>query len=221
VQQDERRREWDERHVHVGAAFIPDTKSTKAIEPLDGELDDPAVSPRARRRLNADARDPTGDAMRVQKAPAVRFVVAFVRVHLARPAAWMPALAERAMEEWDRIEHVLEHDRVVHLRGREERGERKTAGIDHKMALRARLCAIRWIRPGRFAPFLPGCSSNPRPRGSSQLRRHRSSAATARARAGPRRRPLASRAGAASKSFHTRSPSPAARRAKDTPSAGQ
>jgi hypothetical protein len=142
--------------VHVGTSFVADPESAKAIEPRARALDDPAVAPEPCLRLDADAGDPTPDAMRVQEAPAVRFVVALVGVHLGRSAARMPTCTERAMEERDRVEHRLEHDRVIHVRGREERGERKAVGIDHQMALRARLCAIRWIRPGRVAPLFAG-----------------------------------------------------------------
>lgn len=94
--------------------------------------------------------------MRMQKVSAVRFVVAFVCVHLAWSTARVPAFPERAMQEGDRVEYVLEHHRIVHIRRGQERGERNALGIDHHMAFRARFRAIRWIRPGRLAPLFAG-----------------------------------------------------------------
>lgn len=142
--------------MHVGAALIPNAESTKAIEPRPGVLDDPAMTSQVRLRLDADARNPAADAVRVEEASAVRFVGACVRVHLHWPAPWMSALPERPGEERDRVEHVLEPHRIVHVRGGQERGERNALGIDHHMALRARFRAIRRIRPGRLAPRFAG-----------------------------------------------------------------
>lgn len=139
--------------MHVGATFVPNAEPAKAIEPRAGALDDPTMAPQARLRVDADARNAAANAVRMQKAAAVGFVIPFVGVHLVRAPAWVPALTERAMESRNRIEHVLEHHRVIHVRGREERGERNAVGVDHHMALRARFRAIRWIRPGRFAPL--------------------------------------------------------------------
>jgi hypothetical protein len=183
------------------------------------------MTSQVRFRLDADARNPAEDAVRVQKAPAVWFVVAFVRVHLAWATARVPARPEGSMEEGDRVEHGLEHHRVVHVRRGQERSERNALGIDHKSTTTWRFepgfARSVGFGPVAWPPFLPGYSSNPRPRGSSRSGRHRSSAATARARAGPRPRLLANRAAAASRSCHNHSPSPAARTTTDSPCAAR
>jgi hypothetical protein len=60
------------------------------------------------------------------------------------------------VDRWDRVEHLREYAAVVHVRAGEERGEGDALGVDHQVALRALLAAIRRIRPGRLAPLFAG-----------------------------------------------------------------
>jgi len=51
----------------------------------------------------------------------------------------MPTRTEGAVERGNRVQHSLKDDRVAHVGRRQQRGERNAVGIDHHMALRARL----------------------------------------------------------------------------------
>ena len=62
----------------------------------------------------------------------------------------------QAVDRRERAEHLGEHAAVVHVRPGEERGEGDALGVDHQVALRALLAAIRRIRPGRLAPLCGG-----------------------------------------------------------------
>lgn len=96
--------------MNVRAPFIADAESPKAIEPRPGALHHLAVAPEARRRLDANAGDATRHAMRVQEAPTMWFVVAFVRVHLPWLGARVATITEGPVERGNRIQHGLEHD---------------------------------------------------------------------------------------------------------------
>src|SRR6266540_2494898 len=106
--------------------------------------------------LDADPGNPAAHVVLPAVAPAVRLIIGLVAVHLRGSPPGPARPAERALERGNRLEHLLEDDRVVHIGRRQERGEREAPGIDHQMALRTRLAAIRWIRPGRFAPLFAG-----------------------------------------------------------------
>jgi hypothetical protein len=142
--------------MDVDPTLVADAQAAKAIVPGLSALDIPAVPPQTLARLDPDPRDPAANVVLPAVPAAVRLVVAFVGVHLRGPPAWAPWLPERKLERRDRLEHRLEDDRVIDIGRRQEGGERDALGIDHQMALRARLAAIRWIRPGRFAPLFAG-----------------------------------------------------------------
>jgi hypothetical protein len=142
--------------MDIGPPLIPHAQATEAVKPGPGALDVPAVPAQPLARLDASARDSAADVVRPAVPPAVRLVVAFVRVHLRRPPAGPARAPGGPPQRRDRLEHPLEDHRGVDVGGGEERREREPLGIDHQMALRARLAAIRWIRPGRLAPLFAG-----------------------------------------------------------------
>src|SRR6266487_2328929 len=156
AEQNPGRREGDERLMQIGAPLVAHPQPTEPVVPGAGPLHVPAVPAQALAGLDPDPRDPAADMMGPAVAPAVRLVIRLVGVHLRWPPPGSAGLTERAAERGDRLEHLLEDDRVVHIGRRQERGQRESLAIDHQMAFRARLAAIRWIRPGRLAPLFAG-----------------------------------------------------------------
>jgi hypothetical protein len=88
----------------------------------------------------------TLDAAPRQRPAAARVVVALVGVQLGGALAPPPGgrLGRR-----DRVDQRLEDDGVVAVGAAEERGEGDAGPVDHKVALRARLAAVRWVRVPR------------------------------------------------------------------------
>src|SRR6266508_3073758 len=142
--------------MQVGAPLVPYPQPAEAVVSGAGALHVPTMPPEALTRLDADPRNPGANVVRPAVAPAVRLVVGLVGVHLRRAPAGAAGLAEGPAERWDRLEYLLEDDRVVHIGRGHQGGQRDALAIDHQMAFRARLAAIRWIRPGRGAPFFAG-----------------------------------------------------------------
>ena len=71
---------------------------------------------------------------------------------------WSLARATPAAFDWeDLINGGLQHSYVMHIGCRQGYRQWDPFPLDHKMALRARFAAIRWIRPGFFAP--PGAAT--------------------------------------------------------------
>jgi hypothetical protein len=112
------------------------------------------MAPQALARLDALARDATGDPPPPQILPTALGRVGFVGVPFGRA---LPRASQRPLDRLDRFHHGLEQRHVIHVRRREPDGERDAVGVDHKMALRARFAAIRRIPAGRFAPDLFTC----------------------------------------------------------------
>ncbi len=155
-EQDPRRRERDERLMQIGSSLITHPQPPEPVVPGAGALHAPAVSPQALARLDADPRDPAADVVHPAVASAVRPIIGLVGVHLRRPPARATRCSKRAPQRGDRLAHLLEDDRVVHIRRGQEGDQGDPLAIDHQMAFRARLAAIRWIRPGRLAPLFAG-----------------------------------------------------------------
>ena len=91
-------------------------------------------------------------AARHPGAPAV--VVGLVGVQLAGPAAWPAAPAPRTGGIASSVASII----VLswRLAPAERQAERRAAGIDDEVALRARLAPVRRVRAGRRAPFFAG-----------------------------------------------------------------
>src|SRR4051794_607584 len=99
--------------------------------------------------LNALTGNPRRDATLAQGGPILLRVISFIRVQL------VGTLARPSLGKLDRIDGVnsrAEHRGVVDVGGSQHDRERDALAVDHKMALRALFAAIRWIRPGFFAP---------------------------------------------------------------------
>src|SRR6185437_16146715 len=138
--------------VHRWEPFIPDREPPVAGEPREGSLDDPAMPPELLRRLHRLAGNPMRDLAPPTRGAALPVVVALVGVRLVGPMPWPPA--PPGLQRGDRVEHRLEHHRVVDVGGAHAAGERDPVGVRNNMLLRARFAFIRRILAGAPAPLV-------------------------------------------------------------------
>ena len=143
-----------EGEVDVGATLIADGQTAEAGEPRQRTLDDPAVAAQALTAFDAPARDTRLDSASPAFPAATAVIVGFVGVQLAGPVAWA-SRATRAHRR-DRVERRDELGAVVSVGPGQDNTERRAAGIDDEVALRARLAPVGRVRAGRRPPFFAG-----------------------------------------------------------------
>src|SRR4029079_18633992 len=140
--------------MNVVGTLVADLQAAKAVEPTQRAFSHPAITAQPLAGLNATAGDARGDVALAQSGAQGAAVVGLVGMELmrarARPAA-------RPSNGFNQIDRRFEHLVVVHVGGRNRDAQRKPVSVDHKMALRARFAAVRWIRAGFFAP--PGAGT--------------------------------------------------------------
>lgn len=139
--------------MDVGSSFIADDETLHLIQPGEGALHHPAVPAQPLTGVDPRACDSALDAACSQDCLVPARTVALVGVQFRRPAA-RPAYP--APHRGDGVEQYLQKPRLVAVCRRDQRTERDAVGVDHKMALRARFAAIRWIRAGLGSPFFAG-----------------------------------------------------------------
>lgn len=190
--------------MNIGPAFVADGEPAAAIEPGERALHAPAIAPELAAGVDLAPRQARDNVAFAALGAAEAMIIGFVAMQLVgappRPAAW-PA------DRRDRVEHRREQAAVVDVGRAYERGGRGAVAVDHNMALRARLAAIRRVRPGSPPPFSPAPPRYRAPPGSNRCGWRRPSDSAAHGAAAPTRRPHANRASAASRSCPTRSPS--------------
>src|SRR5215208_7044691 len=103
--------------MEVGVPFVADGEASAAVEPGDGALDDPAMTPELRAGLDALAGDAAEDAPASEVGAAPSAVVRLVGVELAGAHAW--ATGARSLDRLDALRQVLEDGAVVDVGGGE------------------------------------------------------------------------------------------------------
>ena len=151
--------------MDVSAAFVADGETPKRVNPGQGALHHPSVLSEALAGFNTPAGNASLDAAPAQKSAAAAVVIGFVRVELPGPAPRSPT---RAADRWKSIDHLLKERAVVLVRPREFRRQGDAGALDHNVPLRARLAAVRGVRPRKLAPLLPGHSRYREQPGSSR-----------------------------------------------------
>jgi hypothetical protein len=136
--------------MNIRAPLVADGQPTKVVEPGQGPLDHPPMAAQPFARVNAAAGNPRADAALATCPAASQVVIPFVRVQLVRTLAWTSSSPAQGR---DGVQRDAEHQRIMHIGARDGYGEGDASALDHNMALRARFATVRWIRPGRFAPF--------------------------------------------------------------------
>ena len=157
VEADEGAGERGEGPVDVGAAFVADGQAPEADQPGQGPFHDPTVAPEAVGALDAAARDAGRDGAGAALGAASAVVVGLVCVELFGPASRPSTAAAHARDD---VEHRGQHLAVVPVGPAQLEAERRAAGIDDEVALRARPSAVRGVRAdlcrGRRPPPFAG-----------------------------------------------------------------
>ena len=152
--------------MNISSALITDFQTTITVQPSQRSLNDPTMSTEPFTTLNSSPSDAWDDPTFSQDFAIMVAVVPFVSMEFLRTLSRSSALLTNG---WDGIHHRFQHRCFVHIGSRVPYDEWDSSSFDHKMALRARFAAIRWVRAGRFAP--PGAGTMP----ASRLARDQSS----------------------------------------------
>jgi hypothetical protein len=147
--------------VDIAAAFVTDHQSTETVEPAQTALNHPAEAAEVLAGVNARPSNAWMDATLAQGLAIRAGGIGFVGMQLGGPCTWPTRTSTWAVDGLDRIHYVLEERAFVDIGGCEPDREWGAPAVDHKMALRARFAAIRWIRTdvfGRTAPPLADTS---------------------------------------------------------------
>ncbi len=139
--------------MDVRPSLVPHPQPPEPAQPRQCPFHHPAMPAQPFRRLPSPAGDPTLNAAPPQISPALGEVVPLVRVQLRGP---LSPLASGATDARDGRDYRLEALAVVDVGRRERDREGDAPAVDHQVALRARLAAVRRIRPGRFTPLFAG-----------------------------------------------------------------
>ena len=153
---DESTAEFEKRIMNVLTPLVTNAQPPILVEPSKGPFYDPAVATQATARLNAHAGDAGLDAALAQLAPEGPRDVGLVRMQFGGPMAGPTAAAGHGRNGIHQPHGLGYFSDVRRRRFDDERG---AAGVDHKMALRARFAAIRWIRPGARPLFGAGTNA--------------------------------------------------------------
>jgi hypothetical protein len=133
--------------------FVAHLQTTKAIEPGNRPLHDPAMPPQSRARLDPSPRDPWDNSASAQPLPVRARVIGIIGVQFVWATAWSPAWSPHGRH---RIHHFFQHRGLMRVRsGMADRQGRATA-IHNHMALGARLAPIGRVRPRVLAPLGAG-----------------------------------------------------------------
>jgi hypothetical protein len=129
--------------VDIGAAFVADDQTAKAMEPGEGSFHHPAMAPETLRGLDAAPSDARGDPASATSRPRRARVVALVGVQLvgtqARPS-------DRLLDGRYAVEQGLEQSGVGHVRAAQLDGEGDALAVDKDVVLGARPAAVGRIR---------------------------------------------------------------------------
>ena len=159
VETDESTAEVQKGQMDIGAAFVTDHQPTEPVEPPQTALNHPAEVAEVLTGVDARPSNAWTDATLAQGLAIRAGGIGFVGVQLGGPLAGPTRTSTWSMDRLDRIDYVFEERTFVDVGSREPDGEWGAPAVDHKMALRARFAAIRWIRTdlfGRTAPPLAG-----------------------------------------------------------------
>ncbi len=140
--------------MNVRATFVPNQQSTKAVQPGQLALGDPAVAAEMFARLDPLARDSRDDSASAESAKVGGGSIPQVAVYLGRA----PTRAAGPTMHWrNAIDHRQKRHDIRHVRGgQHRRRERNTVPVNDYMMLRAAFSAVRGVRAGRRAPLFAG-----------------------------------------------------------------
>jgi hypothetical protein len=142
--------------MDVFTSLIAHLQPPRAVQPGQGALYHPAITPQACAGADPLARNSRDDVTLPEHPAAARIVIALVRVQLMGS---LPRPSVRSENRRNGVNHRLQHLRIVDVGRRMPDRQRDPAAVDHKVALRARFAPIRRIGPGLLPP--PGAGTLP------------------------------------------------------------
>jgi hypothetical protein len=191
--------------MNICSPFIAYSQPTPLRQPCQGPFHDPAVDTQATPLRCAAFGEHRSDPSRAHLLPMGLRIIGPIPLHTVRPTAGAPPPTPHG---WDSLQQGQQLRDIVPMRAGHQRGQWDTLGIREHVVLTPALPAIGGIGARFFPhPRPPGDSDYPRRRGTNRSGRRRGAcpgavhAVVARPRCG------ANRAGAASRSFRSRSPS--------------
>ncbi len=140
--------------MDVGASFVSNGQSSKAVKPCECPFDDPSVDTKLLFRLDPSACDAWCDASNPAGFSAAPEVVPLVCVKLLGAPPWPPPPA--ALHGWHGIHQTLECHRIVPVRGPHPRHQRNAPPIHDQMMFAPSTSPIGRIRPCFRAPLFAG-----------------------------------------------------------------
>lgn len=132
--------------MDVGASLIVDRQPAEPVEPSQGALDSPAVPAQPSACLQTPSCDSGRGGAGAALGPAATVIVRLACIKLLGPPAPMPPPRHG-------VERRCQHRPVMAVGRAQAHAERHAPAVDHDMALRARLAAIRQVRAGLGAPL--------------------------------------------------------------------
>ena len=157
VQTDECTAKMEEAFVDVGTTFITDRQTSKATQPGQRALDDPAIATQALAALDTLARDSHLDVPLVQRLAAARDVIGLVSIQLGWPFARSTPWAFDRLHD---VEQRFKMDAVMAVGGSQEDGQRDALTLDDQMVFAAGcplgVALVREIPTDLLAPLFAG-----------------------------------------------------------------
>ncbi len=151
--------------MEVGAALVADSQASEPGQPSEGTLHDPPMAAQPGAAFDTTPCDAWRDAAGAALTATAAVVVSLIGVELGGPTArTSPVLGPHARY---RIQGGRQHTAVVAVGAAQRQAKRRALGIRDEVALRARLAAVRRVRPNLDAPFWRAGWYCPAPPGSS------------------------------------------------------
>jgi hypothetical protein len=142
--------------MDVLASLVAHLQPPRAVQPGQGALHHPAITPQSCAGVDSLARNSRDDVTLLQHPMTARIVIAFVRVQLMGS---LPRPSVRSENSGEGVNHRLQHLRIVNVCSRMSDSQRDTLAVDHNVALRARFAPVRRIGAGFLSP--PGAGTVP------------------------------------------------------------
>jgi hypothetical protein len=140
--------------MNISTPLIADFQTSKTMQPRKGTFNHPTIASEFLTAIDPTTSDAGDDPALAESLTQWLRVISLIGVQLlgalARPTATLT-------NGPDGIDSSFSHLDIMHVGSRLGHGKGNSSSVDHKMALRARFAAIRWVRPGRFAP--PGAGT--------------------------------------------------------------
>lgn len=138
--------------MNIEPSLVAYGQPTKLVQPCKSTFDHPTVPSQLLAALYPSSGYPWNDTSLSHCLSVGLGVVPLVCMYFVRAFSWS---ASSALEWWDSIYHLLQHLGVRYVSSCCLYGQRYSASLDHKMALRAWFSLIRRVRPCSFVSLAP------------------------------------------------------------------